>query len=144
MTYTAPTQHQEHRIEPYKNPLITKIGISVAFGYLATKFFTNINPIAGAIFTGMYSILDSLTSKVDNLFSKFLHSTDSKFLKIFLCGAGSFLMTNAFMKLTLMEGIKLTALPLFSVASVASVIAVLAGLYIIIGAITAPTHSIRA
>lgn len=131
----AESIHQpEHRVEPYNKPIIMQLGTSVAFGYLATKIFTSINPIAGAIFTGIYSILDSLTSKVDNIFSKFLHSTDSKFLRIFLCGTGSFFMTNAFMKITLMEGIKLTALPFISIAAG---IAALAGLYIIIGSINA-------
>ena len=74
--------------EPYSTPIVSKIGTSVAFGYIATKVFTNINPIAGAMFSGTWAILDSLTSKVDNVFKGFLHSTDLKFLKEVLIGLG--------------------------------------------------------
>jgi len=120
------------RQEPYKTPIITTVGTCAAFGYLATKIFTNVNPIAGAIFTTTWSVLDMLVSKVDNVFNKFLHSADAKFIKDVLCGTCSFILTNHFMKITILEGLKLTALPLYMIAAI---IVGLAGILTLFGTI---------
>ncbi|MFA6119519.1 MAG: hypothetical protein WCT85_00230 [Parachlamydiales bacterium] len=95
--------------KPYQAPIIASVSLSIAIGYLGTRIFTNINPIAGAIFVGTYPILDILTSRINNYFTKFLHSIDTGFLKAVLDGTCAFFITNQFMKITIMEGVKLIA-----------------------------------
>jgi hypothetical protein len=116
-----PAREQPPRYEPYGQPVVTTVASSALVGFLTTKIFTNINPIAGALFTGMFGVLNLLASKLNNIFARFLHSTDAEFIKNILCGALAFVLTNKMITVIPIEGIKFTFIPYIAAISLIAI-----------------------
>lgn len=98
--------------------IFSRIAITSSVGYLATKIFTAINPIAGAIFSSTTSLLFLLVEKTDGVLKKYLHPTDCYFLKLLLSASGAFFITKQIIKISVIEALKLTALPYITGAAI--------------------------
>lgn len=93
---------------------VTRVAIATAFGYLAGRMITFINPICAAIFSSIAATIQIISNEI---FKNSQHRDNICFTTVLISLTTGYIASNYFAKFTLLHGLTIVSLGIISVVA---------------------------